>query len=193
MNTCNCGCTLPAKLEMAAASRFFTCCERCKAGFRFQQLGRVAGCCAATAILFAPELVRCCSAAVLMVNAACMFMPRRVVCLVICRCGKYNGTTLANTASKAPQNNATTKDTMKHNNQTSLRCSPGVLCADFYWRGFLGSNLSSMQLLVFALLTFLYAPVNIKAKLVAHLLQGEETNVTSQQRIGFLLNAVIMP
>jgi lycopene epsilon-cyclase len=43
----------------------------------------------------------------------------------------------------------------------------------FYWKGFLGSNLSSVQLLVFALLTFLYAPLNIKAKLVSHLVTGE--------------------
>uniref|UniRef100_A0A383W7L8 Lycopene epsilon cyclase n=1 Tax=Tetradesmus obliquus TaxID=3088 RepID=A0A383W7L8_TETOB len=41
---------------------------------------------------------------------------------------------------------------------------------DYYWRGFLGSNLSSVQLLVFAFLTFLYAPVGIKAKLVSHLI-----------------------
>lgn len=43
----------------------------------------------------------------------------------------------------------------------------------FYWKGFLGSNLSSTQLLVFALLTFLYAPLGIKAKLVSHLVTGE--------------------
>jgi lycopene epsilon-cyclase len=42
----------------------------------------------------------------------------------------------------------------------------------FYWKGFLGSNLSSVQLLVFALLTFVYAPWNIKAKLVSHLITG---------------------
>jgi lycopene epsilon-cyclase len=47
------------------------------------------------------------------------------------------------------------------------------LCfADYYWRGFLGSNLSSVQLLAFALLTFLYAPVGIKIKLVSHLMTG---------------------
>jgi hypothetical protein len=44
--------------------------------------------------------------------------------------------------------------------------------SDYYWRGFLGSNLSSVQLLVFALLTFLYAPVGIKIKLVSHLMTG---------------------
>jgi lycopene epsilon-cyclase len=43
----------------------------------------------------------------------------------------------------------------------------------YYWKGFLGSNLSSVQLLVFAFLTFVYAPLNIKAKLVSHLITGE--------------------
>ena len=42
----------------------------------------------------------------------------------------------------------------------------------FYWRGFLGSSLSSGQLIVFALLTFAVAPVGIKAKLVTHLATG---------------------
>jgi hypothetical protein len=42
----------------------------------------------------------------------------------------------------------------------------------YYWKGFLGSNLSSVQLLVFALLTFVYAPPSIKAKLVSHLITG---------------------
>jgi lycopene epsilon-cyclase len=41
-----------------------------------------------------------------------------------------------------------------------------------YWRGFLGSSLSSAQLVVFALLTFVLAPVGIKAKLVSHLMSG---------------------
>jgi lycopene epsilon-cyclase len=40
----------------------------------------------------------------------------------------------------------------------------------FYWRGFLASNLSSAQLVVFAMITFAIAPVGIKAKLVSHLL-----------------------
>eukprot|EP00887_Chlorella_sp_A99_P002802 scaffold6.g2802.t1 len=39
-----------------------------------------------------------------------------------------------------------------------------------YWRGFLASQLSSAQLLVFAMLTFVLAPWGIKARLVAHLL-----------------------
>jgi hypothetical protein len=43
----------------------------------------------------------------------------------------------------------------------------------YYWRGFLGSNLSSVQLVVFAMLTFVLAPAGIKAKLVSHLLTGE--------------------
>ena len=40
----------------------------------------------------------------------------------------------------------------------------------FYWRGFLGSNLSSAQLLAFAMLTFAIAPAGIKSRLVTHLL-----------------------
>jgi lycopene epsilon-cyclase len=47
-----------------------------------------------------------------------------------------------------------------------------IAAADYYWRGFLGSNLSSVQLLAFAFLTFLYAPVGIKVKLVSHLMTG---------------------
>ena len=39
----------------------------------------------------------------------------------------------------------------------------------FFWRGFLGSTLSSSQLLAFAMLTFTIAPVGIKGKLVGHL------------------------
>ncbi len=39
-----------------------------------------------------------------------------------------------------------------------------------YWRGFLASSLSSTQLLVFAMLTFVLAPPSIQAKLVGHLL-----------------------
>lgn len=42
-----------------------------------------------------------------------------------------------------------------------------------YWKGFLGSRLSSVQLLGFALLTFVLAPANIKGKLVSHLMTGE--------------------
>ncbi|PSC69034.1 lycopene epsilon chloroplastic [Micractinium conductrix] len=37
-----------------------------------------------------------------------------------------------------------------------------------YWRGFLASKLSSVDLLSFAMLTFVLAPPNIKAKLVTH-------------------------
>ncbi len=40
----------------------------------------------------------------------------------------------------------------------------------FYWRGFLGSTLSSAQLLAFAMLTFAIAPPSIQSRLVAHLL-----------------------
>lgn len=39
-----------------------------------------------------------------------------------------------------------------------------------YWKGFLASTLSSVDLLAFAMATFALAPVNIKAKLVSHLL-----------------------
>ena len=39
----------------------------------------------------------------------------------------------------------------------------------FFWRGFLGSTLDSVQLLAFAMVTFAIAPIGIKAKLVAHL------------------------
>lgn len=40
-----------------------------------------------------------------------------------------------------------------------------------YWRGFLASQLSSMDLIAFALTTFVLAPFNIKAKLVGHLMK----------------------
>lgn len=39
-----------------------------------------------------------------------------------------------------------------------------------YWRGFLASELSSMQLLAFAMITFVLAPVGIKTRLVSHLI-----------------------
>ena len=39
----------------------------------------------------------------------------------------------------------------------------------FFWRGFLGSTLSSVQLLAFAMITYMIAPLGIKAALVAHL------------------------
>lgn len=54
----------------------------------------------------------------------------------------------------------------------------------FYWRGFLGSNLSSVQLLAFAFLVFWLAPVNIKAKLVSHLALGEFDRGVDQGRGG---------
>lgn len=40
---------------------------------------------------------------------------------------------------------------------------------DFYWRGFLSSSLSSSQLIIFALLTYVMAPLNIKWALMKHL------------------------
>jgi lycopene epsilon-cyclase len=48
----------------------------------------------------------------------------------------------------------------------------------YYWQGFLGSSLSSTQLLAFALLTFMYAPAGIKVKLVAHLLAGKTGDIS---------------
>ena len=41
---------------------------------------------------------------------------------------------------------------------------------DKYWRGFLASRLSSGDLVAFALVTFVLAPLDIKARLVTHLL-----------------------
>ena len=40
---------------------------------------------------------------------------------------------------------------------------------DFYWRGFLSSSLSSRQLIAFALLTYVLAPLGIKWALMRHL------------------------
>jgi lycopene epsilon-cyclase len=53
-----------------------------------------------------------------------------------------------------------------------------------YWRGFLGSSLSSAQLIVFALLTFVLAPVGIKAKLVTHLMQDPSGAYLIQKYLG---------
>ncbi len=41
---------------------------------------------------------------------------------------------------------------------------------DRYWRGFLASSLSSQQLVIFALLTFVQAPLHIKVALMRHIL-----------------------
>lgn len=41
---------------------------------------------------------------------------------------------------------------------------------DFYWRGFLASSLSSVQLIAFALLTFVLAPAGIQLALMRHLI-----------------------
>jgi hypothetical protein len=43
---------------------------------------------------------------------------------------------------------------------------------DFYWRGFLSSELSSGQLIVFALLTYAMAPLSIKWSLMRHLVNS---------------------
>ncbi|KAI8474141.1 MAG: lycopene cyclase protein-domain-containing protein [Monoraphidium minutum] len=54
----------------------------------------------------------------------------------------------------------------------------------FYWRGFLGSSLGSGQLVVFALLTFVLAPVGIKAKLVSHLMTDPSGAYLVQKYLG---------
>lgn len=54
----------------------------------------------------------------------------------------------------------------------------------FYWRGFLGSSLSTGQLLAFALLTFAYAPLSIKARLVGHLIKGERQSAAMHRAAG---------
>ncbi|KIZ06110.1 hypothetical protein MNEG_1848 [Monoraphidium neglectum] len=54
----------------------------------------------------------------------------------------------------------------------------------YYWRGFLGSNLSSVQLVVFAMLTFVLAPAGIKAKLVSHLLTDPSGAYLARKYLG---------
>ena len=44
---------------------------------------------------------------------------------------------------------------------------------DFYWRGFLASRLSSVQLMAFALITFVTANNHIRYALMRHLFAGE--------------------
>lgn len=44
----------------------------------------------------------------------------------------------------------------------------------FYWRGFLASQLTAAQLISFALIMFVIAGVDIKTRLVMHLLSGED-------------------
>ncbi|GBF93614.1 chloroplast lycopene epsilon-cyclase precursor [Raphidocelis subcapitata] len=53
-----------------------------------------------------------------------------------------------------------------------------------YWRGFLGSSLSSGQLVVFALLTFALAPAGIKGKLVSHLITDPSGAYLAQKYLG---------
>ena len=54
----------------------------------------------------------------------------------------------------------------------------------FYWRGFLGSTLSSSQLIAFALITFVQAPISIKARLVWHLIANPAGGYMIQQYFG---------
>ena len=44
---------------------------------------------------------------------------------------------------------------------------------DYYWRGFLASQLSAGQLIAFALVVFTLAPFSIKYKLIEHLITGK--------------------
>lgn len=69
---------------------------------------------------------------------------------------------------------------------------------DTYWRGFLGSSLSSAQLLAFAMLTFFVAPPGIKAKLVSFLVSGGAAGVVwwelcagGTQLLIFLMSCVL--
>ena len=48
---------------------------------------------------------------------------------------------------------------------------------DFYWRGFLASQLPAGQLIAFALVVFTLAPFSIKFKLIEHLVTGERQGV----------------
>ena len=54
----------------------------------------------------------------------------------------------------------------------------------FFWRGFLGSTLSSSQLIAFALVTFVRAPLPIKARLVWHLLANPAGGYMISQYFG---------
>ncbi len=54
----------------------------------------------------------------------------------------------------------------------------------FFWRGFLGSTLSSSQLIAFALVTFVLAPLSIKARLVWHLIANPAGGYMVQQYFG---------
>ncbi|KAK9865447.1 hypothetical protein WJX84_007368 [Apatococcus fuscideae] len=54
----------------------------------------------------------------------------------------------------------------------------------FFWRGFLGSTLSSSQLIAFALVTFVLAPFSIKARLVWHLIANPAGGYMISQYFG---------
>ena len=42
----------------------------------------------------------------------------------------------------------------------------------FYWKGFLSTSISSVDLLIFAIITFTIAQPSIKFRLISHLLSG---------------------
>lgn len=48
----------------------------------------------------------------------------------------------------------------------------------FYWKGFLSASITSFDLLVFAIITFIIAPPQIKLRLITHLLQGNPSSLT---------------
>ena len=52
-----------------------------------------------------------------------------------------------------------------------------------YWCGFLASTLSAQDLLVFAIIMFLLAPVNIKVKLIQHLIIGTKLWVPDGRKV----------
>ncbi len=55
-----------------------------------------------------------------------------------------------------------------------------------YWRGFLASRLSSAQLLAFAALTWVLAPLAIKAALVTHLVSNPAGGYLIRKYLGAL-------
>lgn len=59
---------------------------------------------------------------------------------------------------------------------------------DFYWRGFLSSSLSSAQLIAFALLTYVLAPLGIKWALMRHLVTSPAGGYLVRAYLGKLIN-----
>jgi hypothetical protein len=64
---------------------------------------------------------------------------------------------------------------------------------DFYWRGFLASQLSAGQLIAFALVTFTLAPFSIKYKLIEHLVTGESRGTCMCMFMWCLVVACCLP